>query len=93
MCGFSYVVGYSLFIRFLIFCDIDKEAWEPTIEYLFNTVKDATSTGGPLIREAWSFDMPNHGESAALNEDVLNEGKAGLSESSVRPGLLDVSLT
>lgn len=37
--------------------------------------------------------MQNHGESAALNEDVLSEGKAGLSESSVRPALLNVSLT
>ena len=56
----------------------DKEAWEPVIEYLFTTA-EASNTNGPSVREAWSFDMQNHGEAAALNEEVLKEETTGLS--------------
>ncbi|KAI0750000.1 alpha/beta-hydrolase [Daedaleopsis nitida] len=54
-----------------------KEVWEPTIEYLFSNVKDP-ATEAAVIREAWSFDMHNHGESAVFNEEVLKEGTTGL---------------
>ncbi|TFK36161.1 Alpha/Beta hydrolase protein [Crucibulum laeve] len=44
-----------------------KEQWEPTIQYLF---KGAINSN--LIREAWSFDWPSHGDAAILNQDILN---------------------
>ncbi|CDO75064.1 hypothetical protein BN946_scf184605.g5 [Trametes cinnabarina] len=46
-----------------------KEAWEPTIEAVL-PVKDP-ATNLPIVREAWSFDMQNHGEAAVLNLDTL----------------------
>ncbi|KAH9902445.1 alpha/beta-hydrolase [Cubamyces lactineus] len=47
-----------------------KEAWEPTIQQLF--AKDAANgTEKRFIRQAWSFDMPNHGEAAQWNQDLL----------------------
>ncbi|KAI0363610.1 alpha/beta-hydrolase [Pilatotrama ljubarskyi] len=46
-----------------------KEAWEPTIQYLF-CQKDPTS-GKPLLREAWAFDMQSHGEASILNAEQL----------------------
>ena len=62
---------------------LDKEVWEPVIDHLF-----ANDGARPrrLIREAWTFDMQNHGEAAVLNEATLQEGKTGLSKSS---GLLE----
>lgn len=78
-CAGSRKSPIGLRVSLLTVSCVDKEAWEPTIEYLYNTVKD-TATGGPFIREAWSFDMQNHGEAAALNEAVLKEGITGLSK-------------
>ncbi|KAF6744336.1 hypothetical protein DFP72DRAFT_826186 [Ephemerocybe angulata] len=46
-----------------------KEQWEPTIAELERRVGD-----GVKIREYWSVEAPNHGDSAALNEDVLKLG-------------------
>ncbi|KAI0759701.1 alpha/beta-hydrolase [Trametes elegans] len=48
-----------------------KEAWEPTIETLFSA--NAAEAGPSAIREAWSFDMPNHGEAAELNSKLLEQ--------------------
>ncbi|KAF5322966.1 hypothetical protein D9611_009328 [Ephemerocybe angulata] len=48
-----------------------KEQWEPTIAEL------AQRVGGGVkvkVREYWSVEAPNHGDSAALNEDVLKLG-------------------
>jgi len=48
---------------------LDKELWEPVLTRLFEL---PTQYGNPLqIREAWTIDSPNHGESAALNDHVL----------------------
>ncbi|KAI9056797.1 alpha/beta-hydrolase [Trametes sanguinea] len=50
-----------------------KEVWEPTIRYIL--MADACRGRGPLVREAWSFDMPNHGEAAYLNRELLERLK------------------
>ena len=46
-----------------------KELWEPTIEDLFALL----SQGGleSEIREVWTIDSPNHGDSAILNEQAM----------------------
>ncbi|OSC98503.1 alpha/beta-hydrolase [Trametes coccinea BRFM310] len=46
-----------------------KEVWEPTIEYLFSAASSKLSAFS--MREAWSFDMQNHGEGAVLNDAAL----------------------
>lgn len=48
-----------------------KEQWEPTLDHLHNLERQR---GGFRIREAWSIDCPNHGDSATLNEDTLVTG-------------------
>ncbi|KAJ7799996.1 Alpha/beta hydrolase fold-1 [Mycena olivaceomarginata] len=48
-----------------------KEQWEPIVEKLF-TLQSEKSTFY-RIREAWSFDWQNHGESAVLNEEALKD--------------------
>lgn len=45
-----------------------KETWEPTLERLFECVERSDQLS---IREAWSIEVPNHGESALLNENAL----------------------
>ncbi|TFK80681.1 hypothetical protein K466DRAFT_370156 [Polyporus arcularius HHB13444] len=42
---------------------IDKETWEPVISQLFALERE--------ISEVWTVDNPDHGESAALNKNVL----------------------
>lgn len=49
-----------------------KEQWEPTIEHLFEL--QAKNGAKHKIREAWSIDAPNHGDSAVLNEEKLLAG-------------------
>ncbi|KAH9847881.1 alpha/beta-hydrolase [Lenzites betulinus] len=49
-----------------------KEVWEPTLQSVFTA--DA-SASRPVIREAWSFDMPNHGEAATRNKELLERIK------------------
>ncbi|KAF9037381.1 alpha/beta-hydrolase [Hymenopellis radicata] len=44
-----------------------KEQWEPTIDELYRR-------GGLNIREVWTLDAPNHGDSALLNYDTLKWG-------------------
>ncbi|KAJ7799995.1 alpha/beta-hydrolase [Mycena olivaceomarginata] len=48
-----------------------KEQWEPILEKLF-TLQSEKSTFY-RIREAWSLDWQNHGESAVLNEEALKD--------------------
>lgn len=48
-----------------------KETWEPALEDLFKQVAQPGST--VAIREAWSIDCPNHGESGHLNRRALKE--------------------
>lgn len=45
-----------------------KEAWEPTLEDLADSVSTQFNC---LIREAWAIECPNHGASAELNEGIL----------------------
>lgn len=56
----------------------DKEAWEPTIQYLF--LQNDPGTGKPLLREAWAFDMQSHGEASSLNAAQLKKLSVGLRE-------------
>ncbi|KAI0763278.1 alpha/beta-hydrolase [Trametes elegans] len=53
-----------------------KETWEPTIEHLFAAKHPAT--GATLVREAWSFEIQSHGESAVLNDGALRQMSAPL---------------
>ncbi|KAG5642245.1 hypothetical protein DXG03_003348 [Asterophora parasitica] len=54
-----------------------KEQWGPTIERIFRQqqLKDETHR----IREAWSFDWQNHGDSAVLNHEALIARPGGVS--------------
>ncbi|KAL4265483.1 AB hydrolase superfamily protein [Pleurotus pulmonarius] len=45
-----------------------KEHWEPVIQELFTA--DIRS-GCPVLKEAWSVDSPDHGQSVFLNEEEL----------------------
>jgi hypothetical protein len=47
-----------------------KEAWEPTLDALFNTMA-TNGAGKVLVREVWAVDCPNHGQSGALNAKLL----------------------
>ncbi|KAF8529816.1 Alpha/beta hydrolase fold-1 [Gautieria morchelliformis] len=49
-----------------------KELWEPTLAHIFKL--QSRSNGPNCLREAWAIDAPNHGESAALNDFILNVG-------------------
>ncbi|KAI0636103.1 alpha/beta-hydrolase [Trametes polyzona] len=64
-----------------------KETWEPTIEAFF--ARDAAAASGrtPLIREAWSFDKPNHGEAAILNKELLERVKEPLTVHTWQEGI------
>ena len=53
----------------------DKEHWEPTLQGLF--YRDGVRT---CLREAWSVDWHDHGDSAVLNFEVLNEMEQGVCE-------------
>ncbi|KAI9056778.1 alpha/beta-hydrolase [Trametes sanguinea] len=59
--------GYTLL--FFHCAGSHKEAWEPTIESVLPVIDPAA--GLPIVREAWSFDMQNHGESATWNLEAL----------------------
>ncbi|GJJ08280.1 hypothetical protein Clacol_002490 [Clathrus columnatus] len=49
-----------------------KELWEPTLTRLFD--QQLQPGCAFRIREAWAIDSPNHGESASLNERLINSG-------------------
>ncbi|KAF8954108.1 Alpha/beta hydrolase fold-1 [Flammula alnicola] len=48
-----------------------KETWEPALEDLFALASQPGST--TVIREAWTIDCPNHGESGQRNHRTLTE--------------------
>lgn len=56
---------------------LHKEQWEPVLEDLFGLLGTANSIaigGAKLkIREAWSVELPDCGESALLNEKALGD--------------------
>ncbi|KAF9475154.1 hypothetical protein BDN70DRAFT_884048 [Pholiota conissans] len=47
-----------------------KETYSAMLSFLFD-LTDSTRQHPPLIREAWSIECPNHGESAELNEQDI----------------------
>jgi pimeloyl-ACP methyl ester carboxylesterase len=49
-----------------------KETWEPIVERIFAT--ENAKPNGLRIREAWAIDAPNHGDTAALNAELLQSG-------------------
>ncbi|KAF9037746.1 Alpha/beta hydrolase fold-1 [Panaeolus papilionaceus] len=49
-----------------------KELWEPVIDDLYTA--SARGGGHVKIREIWTIDCPNHGESTRLNAEALNVG-------------------
>ena len=53
----------------------DKEHWEPVLERLLELQK---GDGSIPIREAWSFDLMNHGDGAIINEEALANHKSGV---------------
>ncbi|OCH83549.1 hypothetical protein OBBRIDRAFT_840440, partial [Obba rivulosa] len=59
-----------------------KESWEPVIDVLFNLRVAKDSPAGEhvsVIREVWSFDWQQHGESATVNRNVLSANPPGVS--------------
>ena len=57
---------------FLHTTSFHKETWEPMIDRLFHLA--STSRKATLkIRKAWAVECPNHGQSAVLNEKVLEQ--------------------
>ncbi|KAF9267155.1 alpha/beta-hydrolase [Marasmius fiardii PR-910] len=52
-----------------------KEYWEPVIERIFALQNKGMSY---RIREAWSFDWQNHGDSAVVNEKILKYRPDGI---------------
>ncbi|KAJ8508417.1 hypothetical protein ONZ45_g9309 [Pleurotus djamor] len=61
----------ALTLIFLHSTSFHKEIWEPTLQHLFDLVANSSIR----IREAWALDCPNHGEAAALNEEVLQKAE------------------
>lgn len=61
---------------------LHKEQWEPVLEDLFGLLGTANSIaigGAKLkIREAWSVELPDCGDSVLLNEKALSDGKGCL---------------
>lgn len=55
--------------------DADKESWEPTLERLF--YRNGVRT---CLREAWSLDWQDSGDSAVLNTEMLRTTDKGASE-------------
>ena len=62
----------------------DKEAWEPVLQTLLLPQNTSKTLGAEpaqpavLIREAWSFDAPEHGESADANQEALKYTPNGI---------------
>ncbi|KAK7684542.1 hypothetical protein QCA50_012489 [Cerrena zonata] len=50
-----------------------KEVWEPIIQHLFQLSSDPKLPSTCRVREAWSLEWQNHGESALLNTESLSE--------------------
>ncbi|KAG2153451.1 Alpha/beta hydrolase fold-1 [Suillus bovinus] len=52
-----------------------KETWQPTLERIFqrSSAHSRNSSRSLKIKCAWAIDCPNHGVSAALNDDALRQ--------------------
>jgi hypothetical protein len=52
-----------------------KETWQPTLERIFqcSSAQSRNSSKSLKIKCAWAIDCPNHGVSAALNDDALRQ--------------------
>ncbi|KAG2751062.1 alpha/beta-hydrolase [Suillus brevipes Sb2] len=52
-----------------------KETWQPTLERIFqcSSAHSRNSSKSLKIKCAWAIDCPNHGVSAALNDDALRQ--------------------
>jgi hypothetical protein len=61
----------AITLIFLHSTSFHKETWEPALEQVFKLSSQPEST--VKIREAWSLDCPNHGESGRLNEKELSQ--------------------
>jgi len=57
----------ALTLIFLHSTSFHKETFSVTIQHIL----DLAQSAGPIIREAWALDCPNHGEAAQLNEAAL----------------------
>ncbi|KAN0094845.1 Alpha/beta hydrolase family domain containing protein [Tylopilus felleus] len=62
----------ALTLVFLHGSGAHKEHWEPTIQRLFDN--EHTARNALRFHDMWALDMPNHGDSAILNEDALRWG-------------------
>lgn len=62
----------ALTLVFLHGSGAHKEHWEPTIQRLFDN--EHTVRSALRFHDMWALDMPNHGDSAILNEDALRWG-------------------
>ncbi|KAJ3739650.1 Alpha/beta hydrolase fold-1 [Lentinula detonsa] len=75
--GFSGDNTFGLTLLFAHGVGSHKEQWEPTIERIFLT--QAAKDRHQQIREAWSFDWQNHGDTALVNEKALKDRPEGVS--------------
>ncbi|KAJ3795300.1 hypothetical protein GGU11DRAFT_240822 [Lentinula aff. detonsa] len=75
--GFSGDNTFGLTLLFAHGVGSHKEQWEPTIERIFLT--QAAKDRHQQIREAWSFDWQNHGDTALVNEEALKDRPEGVS--------------
>uniref|UniRef100_A0A0W0F8H8 AB hydrolase-1 domain-containing protein n=1 Tax=Moniliophthora roreri TaxID=221103 RepID=A0A0W0F8H8_MONRR len=69
--------GLTLFFAHCI--GTHKEHWEPVIDKLFSILNSNSKHPRQRIREAWAFDWQNHGDSAVVNEEKLNDRPEGIS--------------
>ncbi|TFK85290.1 alpha/beta-hydrolase [Polyporus arcularius HHB13444] len=56
-----------------------KELWLPTIEHIFDLQKHSLGELKFVIVEAWTVDLPNHGQSAIINHSRLVARPDGIS--------------
>lgn len=61
----------GLTLIFLHATGMHKESWEVVIKRLFELRSQSTQQS--KIRDIFSIESPNHGESAVINEDALKE--------------------
>jgi hypothetical protein len=60
--------GFTLVLLHAV--GMHKETWEVTIERLFK-LSNSSGNKVPVIRDIFSIESPNHGESAVLNEATI----------------------
>lgn len=95
--GLNMPKGVQIIVLFAHALGFHKEHWEPVIKELF---QEDHAAGSTIIKEAWAIDCPDHGESAILNENELENRKRYISCYEygdvfirlIRSGLLDGGL-